>query len=96
MSIEFRSELSDDKAVVYCTGDLKAGAETDKLREMVTSLLYQRNRIILDLGQIQHMDSGALSVLVGLYSSARTAHGEIRYQNLAAPVKFTRPARFAA
>jgi anti-anti-sigma factor len=96
MSIEFRSEFSEDQAIVYCAGQLKTGSETDQLREMVTGLLYQRNKIILDLSQIQYIDSGALGVLVGLYSSARTAHGEIRYQNLAAPVNYIKPASFAA
>jgi anti-sigma B factor antagonist len=96
MSIEFRSELSDDKAVVYCTGQLKAGDETDKLRQIVTDFLFQRPKVVLDLAQIQYMDSSALSILVGLYSSARTAHGEIRYQNLTTQVKYVKPPKFQA
>ena len=92
MSIEFRSELSPDQAIVYCTGELKAGNETDQLRMMVTGLLYQRSKVVLDFSQIQYIDSGALSVLVGLYSSARTAHGEISYRNLATPVNYTKSA----
>jgi|SRR5579864_7167817 len=94
MSIEFRSELTDDKATIYCTGQLKAGDETDRLREIVTGYLYQRPKIVLDFAQIQYIDSGALGVLVGLYSSARTAHGEIRYQNLVTPVIYVKPPKF--
>lgn len=96
MSIEFRPELSDDEAIIYCAGELKAGSETDQLREIVNRFLYQRSKIVLDLAQIHSIDSTALGVLVGLYSSARTAHGEIRYQNLAAAVTYVKPARFAA
>jgi anti-anti-sigma factor len=96
MSIEFRSELDDEKAIIYCTGELKAGVEADKLREVVNGFLWKRPLVVLDLAQIQYMDSSALSILVGLYSSARTAHGEVRYQNLGTTVKYVRPAKFQA
>ena len=91
MSIEFRSEVSDDRAILYCAGELKAGKETNELRALVTDLLHQRSKVILDLGQIQYIDSCGLSVLVSLYSSARTAHAEIKYQNFVTPVSYSRP-----
>ena len=91
MSIEFRSEVNADRAILYCAGQLKAGKETSELRERVTHLLHQRSTVVLDLGRIYYIDSGALSVLVGLYSSARTAHAEIKYQNLVTPVSYNRP-----
>jgi len=96
MSIAFRSEVSDDGAILYCAGELKAGKETSELREMVTRLLHQRNKVILDFRQIHYIDSSALSVLVGLYSSARTAHGEIKYRNLVTPVSYPKPGLAAA
>ena len=96
MSIEFRSELNDDKAIIYCTGELKAGEEADKLRKVVNDFLGKKPLVVLDLAQIQYMDSSALSILVGLYSSARTAHGEVRYQNLSAAVNYVKPAKFQA
>ena len=91
MSIDFRSELGDDRAVLYCAGQLRVGDETDRLREFVTRLFCQRSKIVLDLGQVQEIDSGALSVLVGLYSTARTAKGEIEYRNLTIPVRYIKP-----
>ena len=90
MSIEFRSELLADRAILYCAGQLKAGNETVELRKRVTSLLRQRRTIVLDLGRVNYIDSSALSVLVGLYSSARTAHAEIKYQNLVTAVSYNR------
>lgn len=90
MSIEFRSQIKGNAAVLYCSGQLAADDEAGVLRATVSDLLQQRPEVIVDLGQIDYMDSSALSVLVGLYSSARTAKSTLKYVNLAVPVDYSR------
>jgi len=60
-----------------------------ELRSAVNRLLRERNRVILDLRGIGYMNSGGLSTLVGLYSTARTSGGTIQYVNLSVEIDFT-------
>lgn len=90
MELELRSELTDEAAILYCAGDLVAGHQTALLRANIHELLKQRRKIVVDLAQVNYIDSTGLSVLVGLYSAVRTTNGEIHYQNLSASVNFRR------
>jgi len=44
--------------------------------------LNKSRQIVLDLGEVTHIDSGGLGTLVGLYASARKAGGDIKLANL--------------
>jgi anti-anti-sigma factor len=90
MSLRFESKLRHDAAVLYCKGELEGGTEAAELRNAVTGLLRERNRVILDLSGIGYMNSGGLSTLVGLYSTARTSGGSIQYVNLSVEIDFAR------
>ncbi len=68
--------------VVYCGGRLVLGEESTSLRLLVKDLLNKSPQIVLDLGDVTHMDSGGLGTLVALYTSARTAGGDIKLANL--------------
>src|SRR3989442_12214398 len=48
------------------------------LRLLVKDLLNKSPQIVLDLGDVTHMDSGGLGALVALYTSARAAGGVIK------------------
>src|SRR3989442_2096700 len=58
-------------AVAYCGGRLVLGEESKSLRLLVKDLLNKSPQIVLDLGDVTHMDSGGLGALVALYTSAR-------------------------
>jgi len=88
MSLRLESKLKDDSAILYCTGELEGGTESVELRSAVNRLLRERNRVILDLRGIGYMNSGGLSTLVGLYSTARTSGGTIQYVNLSVEIDF--------
>ncbi len=90
MSIELRSQIKGDAAVLYCSGQLAADDEAGVLRATVSDLLQQRPEVIVDLAQIDYMDSSSLSVLVGLYSSARTAKSNLKFVNLGISVDYSR------
>lgn len=68
--------------VLYCGGRVVLGDETTSLRLLVKDLLNKSPQIVLDLGDVTHMDSGGLGTLVALYTSARTAGGDIKLANL--------------
>ncbi len=90
MALHLESHLKKDAAVLTCKGELVGGDETADLREAICGLLRERDQVILDLAGIEYMNSGGLSTLVGLYSTARTSGGTVKYVNLSVPIDFTR------
>ena len=90
MTLKLESEIKDDAAVLFCKGDLVGGDETTHLRNAVTGLFRERDCVILDLSGVGYMNSGGLSTLVGLYSTARTSGGTIKYVNLSVAIDFKR------
>jgi anti-sigma B factor antagonist len=90
MTLKLESQFQDDAAILFCKGDLVGGEDTAELRKAVTELLRERNRVILDLGGVAYMNSGGLSSLVGLYSTARTSGGTIKYVNLVVAIDFSK------
>ncbi|HEX3740616.1 MAG TPA: STAS domain-containing protein [Terriglobales bacterium] len=74
--------LSDGIVVVDCAGRIIFGEETSELREQVKSLISQGSRVVLNLGEVNYIDSGGLGTLVALYTSARNAGGSIKLARL--------------
>ena len=91
MTLQLETQLKDDVAILFCEGELVGGDETRKLREAITELFGKRDQVILDLSGVIYMNSAGLSTLVGLYSTARTSGGSIRYVNLQVATDFRRP-----
>ncbi len=48
------------------------------MRETVKGALGQNKQIVLNLQNVSYIDSGGLGTLVGLYTSAHSAGGDIR------------------
>ncbi len=71
-----------DVAVVSCSGRLVFGEDSTSLRLQVKDLLTKSRHIVLDLGNVTTIDSGGLGMLVGLYTSARNAGGDIKLANI--------------
>ncbi len=82
MSLDARTVMRDDVAVVYLSGAILFGEESASLRSMVRDLLNQSNQIVLDLKEVSYIDSGGLGTLVALYASARKVGGEIKLSRL--------------
>jgi anti-anti-sigma factor len=71
------SSISGDAIVLRCLGSLVIGEET-AFSERVKNLLSEKHRIVLDLSEIEHIDSVGLSALVGLFAWASNEKREIR------------------
>lgn len=74
--------LSDGILIVDCAGRLIFGEETALLRDQVKSLLTQNARIVLNLADVNYIDSGGLGTLVSLYTTARNAGGGLKLSRL--------------
>ena len=52
------------------------------LRDTLNKLIAENNRIVLNLGGVNYIDSGGLGTLVSLYTTARNSGGAIKLANL--------------
>ncbi len=82
MGLDLQARRVGDVTVVECSGRIVFGEEAAELRETVKGLLQKSPRIVLDLKNVSYIDSGGLGTLVGLYTSARNAGGEVKLSNL--------------
>jgi anti-anti-sigma factor len=64
-----KDERGNQVTTVKCHGELVSGA-TNKVKELVKPLIPLGGRIVIDLGDVKHLDSSGLGALVGLKASA--------------------------
>lgn len=67
-------DYNGDVAVVRPRGTLKGDRETDELERVVRQLLDNRENVLIDLNDVDHMTSIPIGVLVGLHVSAKNRH----------------------
>ena len=72
MSLTLDIDRDGTTAVVKCSGKLVAGVN-DLLYTEVSALLPDAKRIVLDLSNLDYMDSMGLGTVIRLYVSARSA-----------------------
>jgi anti-sigma B factor antagonist len=68
--------------LVDCSGRLVFGEESATLRETVKSALAQSPNVVLNLSEVNFIDSGGLGTLVALYTTARNAGGALKLARL--------------
>ena len=73
--------------VVFVRGRIYFGDESTCLRTVAKDLLNETHRIVFDLKNVTHIDSGGVGTLVAAYASARQAGGELKFSNLSAHTK---------
>jgi anti-sigma B factor antagonist len=78
MRLTLATRLKDGVLVVDCSGRIVFGEESSLLRDTVKEALSTNNRIVLNLGEVDYIDSTGLGTLAGLYTSVRTASGAIK------------------
>jgi len=72
----------DGVLIVDCHGRIVFGEESAVLRDTVRKLITENNKIVLNLGGVNYIDSGGLGTLVSLFTTAHTAGGPIKLANL--------------
>jgi anti-sigma B factor antagonist len=69
--------------VVDIGGRIELGEESAALRDLVSQLLNNgHKRILLNLGDVNYIDSTGLGALVSSFTSARKQGGELKLLNL--------------
>ncbi len=82
MTLKLNTRIIDGIIVVDCHGRIIFGEESSMLREAVKNQLKTSKDIVINLGEVNYIDSGGLGTLVGLFTSARSSGGCIKLANL--------------
>ena len=80
-SLTVKSECSDDKCIVFCTGDLVANG-CALLHQNVLALLPDNKLIVLDLTNMVWIDSMGLGTLVRLQVACKAAGSKLQLVNV--------------
>lgn len=78
MSLSLTNRKFGSATVVDVKGRIVFGQECDILRSEVKNLLGSQPRLILNLKDVDYVDSGGVGTLVGLYTSAKAIGGDIK------------------
>jgi anti-sigma B factor antagonist len=83
VSIDVSTHQSDGIAVVGLRGRITLGEGTEALRDTVRDLLSKgQNRILLNLGEVNYIDSSGIGELVSAFTAAKKQGGEVKLLNL--------------
>ena len=82
MTLKMDTRMVDGVTVVSCHGRIVFGEEASALRETLKRLLSSTRQVVLNLTDVNYIDSGGLGTLVGVYSSARAAGADIKLTGL--------------
>ena len=82
MQLRMSTRTLEGVTVVDCSGRLVFGEESASLRDTVKKLIAQSPKIVLNLHDVTHIDSGGLGTLVSLYTTARNAGGSVKLARL--------------
>ncbi len=82
MQLRMSTRSVEGVLVVDCSGRVVFGEESATLRDTVKKLLAESPKVVLNLREVNYVDSGGLGTLVSLYTSARNAGGAVKLANL--------------
>jgi anti-sigma B factor antagonist len=82
MQLKLNTHNVDGIIVVECAGRIVFGEESSTLRDTVKQLISKDARIVLNLAEVNYIDSGGLGTLVSLYTTAHTAGASIKLASL--------------
>ena len=83
MAFTLNTRKVNDVVVVDMSGQLGAGEAVLLLRNTVRRFMEDGNRkFVLNLGQVNYVDSSGLGELVTTYTSARNRQGDVKLLNL--------------
>ena len=88
-SVPFRYEvdISDDKTVIQCHGRIVSDT-ADELKQLVKPMIPKVRRIIVDLSDVNFVDSSGLGTLASLKASSMSAaYSSLEFVNFSPLVK---------
>jgi anti-sigma B factor antagonist len=82
MQLRMSTRAVEGIVVVDCSGRLVFGEESASLRELVRQMLAQSPKVVMNLREVNYIDSGGLGTLVSLFTTARNAGGAVKLARL--------------
>ena len=82
MQLKLSKRTVDGILVIQCSGRIVFGEESSLLRDEVKQAIQDNKRIVLNLAEVNYIDSGGLGTLVSLYTTAHNSGGAIKLANL--------------
>ena len=84
--LDLTTERTPTETIVKCTGKITSDS-TQSLKTAVKPLFSESKTVVLDLTNVNYLDSSGLGAIVGLYVSAKTAKSQLKLINLNERVK---------
>src|SRR5258708_36771075 len=78
MQLRMSTRQVDGVLVVDCSGRVVFGEESATLRDTVKKLLAQSPKVVLNLREVNYIDSGGVGTLGSLYTTARNCGGAVK------------------
>lgn len=82
MSLKLSARMLGGVKIIDCNGRIVFGEEASQLRDTIKKDLPENNRIVLNLANVNYIDSGGIGTMVSLFTSARNAGGDIKLLHL--------------
>lgn len=83
MDVKIHTREVEDVTVVDVSGRIVLGEETSALRKTVRDLISAgKKKIVLNLADVNYIDSSGVGELVASYTAVRNAGGELKLLNL--------------
>jgi len=82
MQLRMSTRTVDGVLIVDCNGRIMFGEESASLRDTVKKLLAESPNVVMNMREVNYIDSGGLGTLVSLYTSARSAGGAVKLARL--------------
>ena len=83
MQLKMAKRTVDGIVAIQCSGRIVLGEESSMLRDEVKQTLQDgAKRIVLNLGEVNYIDSSGLGTLVSLHTTAHNAGATIKLANL--------------
>ena len=78
MRLTLQTETIANVLIIRCQGRIVAGDEVRTLQGEVEKLIQVRNRVVLQLTEVDYIDSSGLGALVGLFGTLRAHGGDLK------------------
>jgi anti-sigma B factor antagonist len=82
MQLKISNRTVDGILVLSCSGRIVFGEESSLLRDTVKQAIPNNKKIVLNLGEVNYIDSGGLGTLVALHTTAYNAGATIKLAKL--------------
>ena len=83
MSMKLSTRQVDGVTIVDCSGRITLGEGSVMMRDSVRDLLAKGNKkIVLNLGEVNYIDSSGIGELVSAFTSVRNQGGELKLLHL--------------